>query len=74
MKLLRKLKKVSPTGSVTVSGNEETRGKVKEIGFVVYGAVISVSRPLFHCVLVAFPITDHFSRQQRATWDLLMIL
>lgn len=75
MKLLRKQKKKkSFPPQAALSGRERTRGKVKEIEFVVYGDVISVPLPLFHCVLVAFPITDHFSRHQRATWDLLMIL
>lgn len=56
------------------SGSERTREKVVEIESVVYGDVISVPLPLFHCVLVAFPITDHFSRQPCATWDLVRIL
>lgn len=59
---------------IRLSGEKKTGGKVEEIEFVIYSDVISVPLPLFHCVLVAFPITDHFSRQQRATWDLVMIL
>lgn len=76
MSLLHKQKnkkKFLPTGT-RLAGEKEWGGKVEETKVVVYNDVISVPLPLFHCVLVAFPITDHFNRQQCATWDLVMIL
>lgn len=71
---LTQTEKKSFSTLASVYPERKKRGKVEEIESVIYSDVISVPLPLFHCVLVAFPITDHFSRQKRATWDLVMIL